>query len=272
MAIRLPSPPRRRPVVVALAAAVAALVLLGGCATFELLDDMGQRLEAKGFRDVDVRVDERTLSDLVVVADAPRGTSAREGQAQAAEVVWDTFPRRFDILRTEIDGRDQRWTYPELEERFGDRPDRLDRRELEADWNRFVVVTALAVLVVGVVGLGGLGVVLVLVRRSSRRRTAPTPPTRPWMPPGHGPVPPPGGWTPAPGVSLTEEDGAPAQGAPAPAPPTPTPTPPASWTGDGPRWPPLPTSPRRQRDEDRRLGRRPTGPRPDADHTPPGWG
>lgn len=249
---------------------MVSAVLLGACGSFTSLDQIDGRLRAEGFGDVDVTVDERNFSAVVVTADAPRGSTPREGELQAAEVVWDAFPRRFALLRTEIDGRDRRWTYSQLSERFGDRPDRLDRRDLEDDGNRFLVVSALALLVVAVLVLATLAAVAILITRANRRRSAASPPSQPWMPPGHAPVPPPDGWAPAAGVSLEKDAEPPADdGSPVP------PTPPPSWTGgpaSAPAPPPLRKEPRPDRAEARRIGRRPPGPTPDAAHTPPGWG
>ncbi len=230
------SRPSRRPV--ALVLGLVAVLLVAGCATVQTIADLTDRLEDDGFRHVRVTVDQRDLGVLVVNADAPRGSSTEEGQEAAAEVVWTTFPRRFDAVRTTIDGEGRRWSHAELQDTFGDRPEGLDGTALESDLTRLVVGSIVGVVVVGVVLLVVVGVTILLVVRSRRRRVVgqPVPPVQPWMPPGHQPVPPP----------------------PLGATPEPGPAPVSAPSG-------------RHDREARRSGRRPPGSRPDAAHTPPGW-
>lgn len=278
--------------------AAAVVVLLAGCGTFSTMTDLAGRLEDDGFRNVRVNFDQRNLGVLVVRADAPSGSSTEEGQEAAAKVVWDTFPRRVDAVRITIDGDGRGWTYAEMEEAFGERPDRLDRTALDDDLTRLAVTSVVGALAVGVVVLVLVGVTILLVARSRRRGRVVGQPVQPWMPPDHRPVPPDGGWVPAgsappSGVSLAKqgEDTGNADadtssgtgtstgtssGTGTTTPPTFAPPPvPSAWTGldDGAAGrSPEPRERGRRRDPDaRRLGRRPPGRRPDAAHTPPGW-
>ncbi|QYG92026.1 hypothetical protein HC251_05965 [Iamia sp. SCSIO 61187] len=239
-----------------------ALVALAACSTISSLSGLIEDLQDEGFTDVSANVDTSDTSVLVVSAGAPGATDVEEAQDQAAEIVWTRFPRRFEGLRVSIDGERREWTYAELEEELGARPDGLDDTELQDDFNRLAVYVVVGALVAGVVGLVAVGLIVLVVVRN--RRKAAGPPTRiqPWMPPGvpTGPTPPPGGWAPAPSPPTA------ATGPSLEKPPVATPPPSgASWSEPA---TPAPDA----RSDARRLGRRPRGPRPDAAHTPPGWG
>lgn len=243
---------RARALLLALA---VALVALAACSTISSLSGLIEDLRDEGFTDVTANVDTSDTSVLVVSADAPGATEVSEAQDQAAEVVWTRFPRRFEGLRVSIDGERREWTYAELEQELGARPDGLDDTDLQGDVDRLAVYVLVGALGAGVVGLIAVGLIVAVVVRN-RRKVAPPTRIQPWMPPGvpTGPTPPPGGWTPAP---------------PAVAPPPPPPPPPgASWTEPA---TPAPDARTDARTDARRLGRRPRGPRPDAAHTPPGW-
>ena len=247
------------------------VVLVAGCAAFDVLGDLTGDLEDAGFESVTANVSPTNASLVVISADAPRGRDVAEAQDEAAEVVWTRFPRRFEALRITIDGEREEWTYAELEDQLGSRPDDLDTStEIGDEWTRMSVAVVLGLVAAGVVAILVIGLVVLLVVRANRRNAAnrPQPRPQPWMPPGMpatgGPVPPPGGWAP-----VGAPPGPPAHPAPPVAPPTLAKAPVGPTTG------PAPVAPagRRPRDPDaRRLGRRPRGRVPDKAHTPPGWG
>lgn len=221
---------------------IAALAFLAGCSTIGSLAALIEDLRDEGFGDVSVTIDQRDTSVLVVSADAPGGTAVGDAQDKAADVVWTRFPRRFDGLRVTIDGERAEWTYEELEDELGPRPEGLEDGDLGDDVNRVAVIGLIGVLVAGLVGIGIIVLVVVLVVRSSRRKAAAGPPTQPWMPPGvptaGGPVPPPGGWAPA-----SAPPGPPRPPGPSAPPGPPTWSGPVDPTTPRPWAPPPPTPP-----------------------------
>ena len=299
---------RSRPRVAALVGAV--LLVLGGlvgCSTVQAFTDLASELEGEGFSDVSVNVAGGDPVALTVSADSPAGTGTEEARDQAAEVVWDTFPRRLDEVRLTIDGEGGTLTAAELQERFGDRPAGLEEGDLGDDVNRVGVGVLVGLLLAGVLVVATAGVVALLVVRRRRRTaarprppwapTGPVPPAAGTGPPPAGPVPPPGGWTPVggpPPAPPTGPEGPPVTGAPVPpGAPSPTPdgpppapgddaaapgdagaAPPAWWTQPRPTPPGTvhPPSRREARADARRRGRPVRGPRPPDSQLPPGWG
>ena len=261
-----PAPGRAR---FALVLALAVVAVLAACSTISSFTNLIEELQEEGFTDVSANIDQRNASSLVVSADAPDDTTVTDAQDQAAEVVWTRFPRRFEGLRVTIDGEREEWTYDQLEDDLGPRPEGLEDGDLGDDINQVALIAVIGTLAAGVVGILVVGLIVFLVVRANRRNRPPRPSwpaPQPWMPPpsgvpsAGGPVPPPGGWAPV---------GAPPGPAPGPPSLAKAPVPPGGPVAP---VPPGPTG-RRPRDPDaRRLGRRPRRPAPDQAHTPPGWG
>jgi hypothetical protein len=267
---------------------MAAIV---GCSTIEAFTDLTGALRAEGFSDVEATVGgDGSPVVLVVTADAPSGSSTDEALDEATEIVWTTFPRRFDVLQLTVDGEGRRLDYAEIEEDLGARPARLDETDLTDEVTRLslglVVGLVAGVLLVALV----VGIVLLVATRRRRRRgvIGGPPPTglTAWAPPvgaPGGPPPawgpptgPPAAWAPPPHASPPEStspppgpiEGGPPTGPPPPPPAPPAPTPPATPAA-------LPLTAEERADakrEARRIGRRPRGPRPPATQVPPGWG
>ncbi len=254
---------------------MALILVAGGCAIVDVTN-LASELEQEGFDDVTTTVEPDSV--LVVSARSPSGATTEEAQDQAAEIVWERFPRSFEGLRLTVDGETERLSYDDLEDELGPRDEDLDAGgDVVDDVTRSLVVVVVA-LVAGALALVLIVAVvaIVLTRRSRRRRATPTP-VGPWAPPvlsttdpardpttdpTKGPIPPPAGWgNPAPGA------------APSPPPPPDTPRPVPTWTPAPPRPRPvdLRKVPVETKADRRRLGRRPRGPLPDAAHTPPGW-
>lgn len=275
--------PRTRRQGAALLGAVTLLVaLVAGCSTVRAFTDLDTALRDAGFTDTRVNVAAGDPVALTVSADAPPGDSAEEAQTKAAEVIWTTFPRRFEEARISIDGDSRTVTRDQLQEQFGDRPAGLDDQgDLADDVNRVGVTFLVGVLLTGlvIVLVGGV-TALLIVRR--RRRSAPrraTGPREPWAPPPTQPggapagaVPPAGGWgDPQPGEAPPQGPSAPTTapspgGPPAEVPPT------GSSPGPSAAIPVHPRSDRETRADARRLGRPARGPRPPATQVPRGWG
>jgi len=268
-----------------------------GCGTVQAFADLTEALQDEGFSQVQVNVAGGDPVSLTVRADAPPGDSTDDGHRTAAELVWDRFPRRFEQARFTIDGDRRVVTRAQLQDRFGDRPGRLDEQgDLADDINRIGFGLVLSLLLGGVLLVAVVAVVTLVVVRSRRRTVrrplaGPFPPPTltgpaPWAPPPGGagaadhdatppapPVPPATGWTPAPPPTDGHDAGSPPT-APASAP---THRPPdqdqtGAWS-PRPWTPPGEPEPRQveSKADARRLGRPARGPRPPDSQIPPGW-
>ncbi len=266
--------------------ALVTLAAIAGCSTIEAFTDLTSALRDEGFSDVEATVGGGDPVVLVVRADAPPDASTTEALDDATEIIWTTFPRRFDVLQLTVDGEGRRQDYDEIEEELGARPASLDETDLTDEVTRLsiglVVGLVAGVLLVALV----VGVVILVATRRRRHRgvMGGPPPTglTAWAPPVGAPGLPPQTWGPPPGPpNGPPTHWAPPAGPPASGPPHPgqplappagalpahTPAPPA------PPAPPLTAEEKADaRREARRIGRRHRGPRPPATHVPPGWG
>ena len=200
--------------------------LIAGCGWLNDLAELGGRIEDAGYEQVEVN---HSLSGtdgnaVTIQALTPPSEPTEEDIGTIAEIVWTTYPRAFDVLIIEIDGRQaDPISRDQLAEAFGERDPALDQGT--------GIGQVLLIGLIGIMTVFALIVVLVivLVRRSRRAaaRTAPPPwpqpagamyPQAPPTPPATSP------WAPAPSSPW-----APAPSSPwAPAPSTPAPPPPAS--------------------------------------------
>ncbi|HXH58078.1 hypothetical protein [Iamia sp.] len=286
---------------------LVVLAVLAGCSTVRAFTDLSSELESAGFTSTQVNVSGGDPVALTVRAGAPSGDTTDEGHDAAAEIVWDTFPRRFAEARITIDGDGRTVTRAQMQERYGDRPAKLDDGgELSDDINRVGIGVLVALLGGGVLVVVVVGLVVLLVVRSRRRAAGSRPGAygppgsemtpAPWAPrPGDAPAGPPTGPPPEPppeptsGPTATPTGPVPPATGWTPAPPNPgwgpdheraaTPPPPPPWSdpvtdgapGDGSPDEAAPT-PQEARAEARRTGRPVRGPRPPDAQLPPGWG
>jgi hypothetical protein len=273
------------------AAVVLAVTALASCATVSSWSGLIRDLEAGGFTNVSVNIDTGDEPyTLVVKADAPEGDSTAEAQEAAAEIVWNSYPSRFEELRLTIEGETEDYTRAELNEQFGARPEALDEGTLEDDITRDSISLLIGLLVLAMVVVLAAAVTALLVLRSrkvsaARRRRVwadAMPHPTPWAPPGPmGPPAPSGPWA-SPGDAPPTPDGMPAPGPFTPAPP------PGGWVPVGGPLPPsgmaraleddtsprewdIPEDPRERKADVRLFGRRPRGAKPPTSHLPPGW-
>jgi len=197
------APPRARRILGLLLGGLALVAVLVGCSTFDALTDLQGDLEEEGFSDVTANIAPTDASAVVISASAPEETTPEEAQDRAADVVWQQFPRRFEVLRVTIDGEEEQWSYAQLREELGPRPDDLDTsKEIGEDLTRSATAVVLGATAAGVLLVGFIGLVVVLGVRARRRSSPalPRPHPQPWMPPSMPsatPSPPPGGWAPA---------------------------------------------------------------------------
>lgn len=191
----------RRParlVAAALGVVLAALVT-SACSTIDELFQLEERIEREGYRVDNVFHEDfgTGRNEVQIEADSNRGLQGAEGIEEIAQVVWTTYPRRFDTVAVTLDGTQDILSRGELQERFGPRAERLDEREFSDDVSgtiRTIAIVAAIALVVAVVAI-------VLIVRAVRKRRRDRPPGPPPYggyggPGGYGmpPPPPPGGW------------------------------------------------------------------------------
>ena len=175
---------RRRRSVVALAV-VAAVLLLAGCTTISGLIDTENALERAGYTDVDVGASSDNGFDRIEVVVRPTSTETSDADEAegAAEVVWTTFPLRFDLVRVELLRPDEyttTFTYSEMREIFGARSPDLDDKELGDEFVKAGLGIAIVLVVGGVFAIGAVVLAIVFGVRASRKRKSVTPP--PWPP------------------------------------------------------------------------------------------
>ena len=222
------------------------------------------RIQRAGYSNVEVfhNFGSGVSSEVTVDAGVGRGEPPPEGQEEIAEIVWTTYPRRFDLLTVTLAGDLESFERSELTALFGERDPTLDEREFSDDLTSGIRTAA---IVGGLVALVAVVVVVVLVRRSRRRRAqqwpgmpqapagyatygrgyappphaAPPPPDRPPPPSGPWPPPPPGGMPPVPGAPPPPVAPPPPITPPPPAGPPPVAPPPAAPPPGG-DWPPPP--------------------------------
>ncbi|HVF13669.1 MAG TPA: hypothetical protein VM942_03665 [Acidimicrobiales bacterium] len=166
---------------------MVGLLLLGACTTIRGLIETEEALTGAGYTDVEMGFDSAEGFNQIDINVRP--PSSAEGDAEdaaerAAEVVWNTFPLRFDILRVDLlgpfEGFRTTYTYGEMAEIFGARDPALDEKELGDDVVRTGVGVAVVLLVGGLLFVGAVVLAIVLGVRASRRRKSVTPP--PWPP------------------------------------------------------------------------------------------
>lgn len=197
----------RRParLVAALLGIVALALAAGACSTLDELFQLEERIEREGYRVTNVFHEDfgRGANEVQVDAESNRGQEGAAGRDEIAEIVWTTYPRRFQTVAITLDGDLEVLSRGELQERFGPRPERLDEEEFNDEVNETIRTGAIA----GAIALAVIAVAVVLiVRRVRRRRRERMPPPPPpgswgggWGQPGMPPPPPPGpppGYTP----------------------------------------------------------------------------
>lgn len=180
-----------------------------GCGAIGDLVDLEARIERRGYDVTETFHDDfgSDRNEVTIEAERePGGEPPPEGQREIAEVVWRTYPRRFDTLEVELDGDVTTFTRGQLREAFGPRDPALDERSFDDDVRSGLRVGLYAATVLIVLGVTAIVITLVVLRRRARQTPpwpgAPGPGTGPvagpgWAPPPPPPGPPPG-WTPPP--------------------------------------------------------------------------
>jgi hypothetical protein len=195
------------------------LALVAGCGSIAAAAELSATLAQDGFTNPNVNVATRNGVDTVTVtASGHSSLTGDEALNRAAEITWQTFPRRLDVLEVTVGPDQGTATRAQLEAAFGPRNPELDARTIGGDFVGPLIGVGVGflILIIGVVLL-----VVLLVRRSRRRRAAGAPAQPGYPPPGYPPpgAPPPGGYPP-PGAPPA---GYPPAGHAAPAPPQPAP-------------------------------------------------
>jgi hypothetical protein len=204
-----------------------------GCGAVSELIQLEERIERAGYEVDSTFHDDfgTSTNEVQVEASTGRGQEPPDGNDEIAGIVWETYPRQFDVVFVDLDGNGQRYSRADLQEQFGVRDERLDERAFGDDIQEGIRSVAIAAAVVVGIGLVAIVTTVVLLRR--RRSQNPPPPpgysTGGWYPPPPPPGPPPG-WQPPPG-------------APPPPPSAPPPPPPAPQAPSPPDYPPPPPGP-----------------------------
>jgi len=209
---------RRSAGLVAAVAALALTLFAGGCGAITELVRLQQRVEDAGYSVDGIFHDDFSGGASEVQIDASSGDDGQpppDGQEEIAEIVWTTYPRRFDTVFIELDGDQVRFTRGDLQEQFGPRPESLDEHDFGDDVATGVRAAAWYGVVVLVLGAVAIVTTLVVLRR--RRRAQPDPGPGPAGWPGSG------SWDPAPGSVAWAP----------PAPPAPPAGPPPGWSPPG---------------------------------------
>jgi hypothetical protein len=242
-------PGGRRPGRLVLALAGLAL-LLAGCSLVSGIVHTEQGLSNAGFGGAKVGFSTTNGQTVVTASVNDRGGSVRSQAQDVAQVVWQNFPGRFDLLQVTVNGRGTvTYSHAQLAANLGPRPDGLDDKTVGQQLaSAAIIVVVVVVLVLAV----ALVVILLLVRASRRRRAQRTnqmnlmmntlPPQVWGAPTGPGPWPggqPPPGWFGPPGAPVPPGPPGPA-GPPGPPPPDGPPLTPPPPGAPGPTWPPGP--------------------------------
>lgn len=225
----------RRPtrLVVALLGFLAVVVGASACSTIDELFQLEERIEREGYRVTNVFHEDfgTGRNEVQIEADSHRGLDGTAGVEEIAEVVWTTYPRRFDTLAITLDGDQDVLTRGELQERFGPRAARLDEREFSDDVTGAIRTAAIA----AAIGLVVVAIAIVLIVRAVRKRRRNRPPgPPPYGPyggygPGVPPLPPGQGWGPPTGAPPPPPPGPGWSAPPPPGAPPPGYTPPSGY-------------------------------------------
>ena len=124
---------------------------------------------------------------MEIIVRPPSVENPDASAAEAARVVWTSFPLRFDLVRVELLGTTldsgtavTTYTYSEMAEIFGPRDPELDEKELGDDVVRAGLGVAIVLVVGGLLFTAAIVLAIIFGVRASRRRASATPP--PWPP------------------------------------------------------------------------------------------
>ena len=167
-----------------MAAALVVLAVGAGCSAVTELLQLSSRIERAGYTGVEVfhNFGSGSSSEVTVDASVGRGEPPPAGQQEIAEIVWTTYPRRFDLLTVTLGGDLASFERSELTALFGPRDPSLDEREFSDDVTSGIRTAS---IVFGLFALVAVVVVVVLVRRSRRRRAQQWPGMPPSAPAGY---------------------------------------------------------------------------------------
>jgi hypothetical protein len=187
----------------ALGAVLIFAVALGGCAILRDITELNGRIERAGY--TDVSTNHSTVNGLTTITITANTVASRRAESEdveeIAKIVWETYPRDFDRLQIELNGRQaDELTRDDLEAALGPRPAQLVRDDNTLMIVLIVVLSVFLVLIAAIVLI-----VILLVRRQSRRarQMRPNAPYPGPAPPGWPPPPPPGySAPPPPGYSV----------------------------------------------------------------------
>jgi len=152
--------------------ALVAVLALGGCSFLSGLVHTTNALQDAGFSNATVGFATNGRSAVTVQVDLrPGGGTVTVQASDAASVVWQNLPGRFDTLTVEVRGHGTAvFTHAGLAQRFGPRPSNLDGQTVAAEVSHqgaFVLFGVIGLIVVFLLAVLGMWL---SVRRSRRKR------------------------------------------------------------------------------------------------------
>jgi len=125
------------------ALAVCLLLLLGvaGCGSSDVANELATRLQYEGYHNLSVKLaSNQPAGDVVVVrARGNVALSDEEAIESLQNVIWNSLPRRFDLLDIRVGSVQRQASYQQLSQRFGPRDRALDEHGIGTDTSTVVI-------------------------------------------------------------------------------------------------------------------------------------
>lgn len=145
------------------------LLVVTGCSSAGVADDLATRLQYEGYNDVDVQLQATSDGDLVTIRSRGILTQSDEEAVDSLQTaIWNSLPRKFDTLDIRVGTVQRKASYQQLSQRFGPRDRTLDERRIATDVSA-VMITLSIIAGIVVVLLALLALMLVRRRRWEER-------------------------------------------------------------------------------------------------------
>lgn len=129
-----------------LAACLLLLLGVAGCGSSDVANELATRLQYEGYHNLSVKlVGNQPAGDLVVVrARGNVALSDEEAIESLQNVIWNSLPRRFDLLDIWVGSVQRQATYQQLSQRFGPRDRSLDENRIGTEASTVVIAVSVA--------------------------------------------------------------------------------------------------------------------------------